>query len=146
MHLDYEKHPITKRERRLNIILYLNRDWQHEWGGATELWDKNMSKCVARSHVAYNTAILFKTNDISWHGVPERITCPEGVFRKTFSCYFFTDLEESDTKKRRLKAHFVKRPQDEFDARLEELYKIRSNRRIEKEDMDAIFPEWTVDM
>lgn len=36
IHLDYEKHPISGKERRLNLILYLNKKWKEEWLGSTE--------------------------------------------------------------------------------------------------------------
>ena len=36
MHLDYEKHPILENKQRyLNIIIYLTKDWKTEWGGET---------------------------------------------------------------------------------------------------------------
>ena len=44
----------------------------------------------------------------------------------------------------RTKATFVKRPQDDEDERMNELYKIRPYRRIEKEDMDKIWPDWKI--
>ena len=44
---DYEKHPLLKnKERRLNIILYLNKTWKDEWNGDTELWNTDMTKNV----------------------------------------------------------------------------------------------------
>ena len=45
LHLDYEKHSrLYNKERRLNIILYLNKDWKEEWNGDTQLWNKDVSK------------------------------------------------------------------------------------------------------
>jgi hypothetical protein len=41
------------------------------------LWDEKMENCVVKSEIKFNTAIIFKTNEISWHGVPEVIMCPE---------------------------------------------------------------------
>ena len=72
MHLDYEKHPISNKERRLNIILYLSKKWKSEWNGDTQLWDRDMSQCVKKCHIRFNRAIIFKTNDLSWHGLPEK--------------------------------------------------------------------------
>ena len=39
MHLDYSIHPINSMERRVNLIVYLNSDWQEEWGGDLQLWE-----------------------------------------------------------------------------------------------------------
>ena len=143
MHLDYEKHPFFDKERRLNIILYMSKDWKEEWNGETQLWDKNMEKCIVKSHVKFNTAIIFKTNEISWHGLPEPITCPENVLRKSIAYYYISPIfsKSSDDKIGndgsgfRTKATFTKRPDDPYDELKEKLYKIRSLRLITKEDL-----------
>lgn len=150
MHLDYEKHPYIEKERRLNIILYLSKDWKDEWNGQTELWDKQMTECVTKSPVKFNTAIIFKTNEISWHGVPEKIKCPIDIYRKSFAFYYISDIitEENenifgnDGTGYRTKATFMKRPQDPYYEQMEKLYKIRPIRRIEKKDLDEIWPDW----
>lgn len=151
MHLDYEKHPYSGKQRRLNIILYLNKQWDEKWNGYTELWDKNMNNCITKSHVKFNTALLFRTNEISWHGIPEKIMCPENIYRKTLAYYYISPLEnDSDNAKAgnngsgyRTKAYFVKRPQDVEDNRMTQLFNIRPQRRIEEGDMKTIWPEWT---
>ncbi len=153
MHLDYEKHPYSGMQRRLNVILYMNKEWDSSWNGATELWDKNMEKCVAKSEVKFNTAIIFKTNEISWHGVPEIIMCPENIFRKTIAYYYVSPLESmaitdkvgNDGSGYRTKATFVKRPQDIEDERINKLHKIRPYRRIECNDMTKIWYDWKLD-
>lgn len=53
LHLDY------KKQKRINIILYLNKKWQKEWNGYTELWNANVSKCIYKSNVIFNNAIIF---------------------------------------------------------------------------------------
>jgi dTDP-glucose 4,6-dehydratase len=150
MHLDYEKHPHMEKERRLNIILYMSKDWNPEWHGDTQLWNEDMSLCVKRSNVEFNTAIIFKTNEISWHGLPEPIKCPEGVYRKTIAYYYVspivTGFKENkfgnDGTGYRTKACFIKRPEDPYDERMEKLYKIRPMRLITEKDLEEIYPEW----
>ena len=154
MHLDYEKHPITGKQRRLNIILYMSKDWKEEWNGQTELWDKDMKECKIKSPVIFNTAIIFKTNEISWHGVPEKIKCPDNIYRKSIAYYYVSNLEEEKDNSKfgddgsgyRTKATFIKRPSDLYDEKMEQLYKIRPFRRIEQTDMDEIWPEWKYDV
>lgn len=154
MHLDYEKHPITGKERRLNLILYLSKEWDPKWNGETQLWNETMTECIVKSPVEFNTAFIFKTNDISWHGLPEKITCPAGTHRKSLAYYYVSDMLTRELNDKvgndgtgyRSKAAFVKRPEDLLIPQMEELYKIRPHRRIEKEDMEKIWPEWTPEL
>jgi len=153
MHLDYEKHPIKEnRQRRLNIIFYLNNVWDESWNGATELWNPEMTKCVKKSFPNRNRALIFETSEMSWHGVPDKILCPDNVFRKSLALYYLSPLKSkpdgsklgADIDGYRKKAVFVKRPQDKYDERMEKLYKIRPFRRITSEDMTEIWPEWSI--
>lgn len=143
MHLDFEKNPISGKERRLNLILFLNNEWKPEWNGGLELWEKNMSKCGNKVVPKFNTAIIFRTNDISFHGLPEPILCPEGIFRQTLAFYWMSELT---TKKNpafyRSKAKFLPRPIDPQDERIKKLCEIRATRRITIDDMEQIFPHW----
>jgi dTDP-glucose 4,6-dehydratase len=152
MHLDYEKHPLLNKERRLNIIIYLNKEWKNEWNGQTELWDKNMENCITKSEVKFNNCIIFKTNNDSWHGIPEKINCPDDQYRKTIAYYYISPLKSvaSDNKfgnsgnGYRVKASYKKRPCDNKDneEKMDKLYKIRPHRLITKKDMDEIWSDW----
>ena len=137
IHLDYEKHPLSGKERRLNLILYLNREWKDEWYGGTELWNEEVSKCITKSNIKFNSCLIFKTNDISWHGLPEPINCPDNVFRKTLAYYYVSPLEsKKNDEEYRKKATYTLRPQDEKSEYLQRLIKIRSERRLEEEDLE----------
>jgi Rps23 Pro-64 3,4-dihydroxylase Tpa1-like proline 4-hydroxylase len=143
IHLDYEKHPFSGKERRLNVILILTKNWNPEWNGLNELWDKNVTECIKKTDNIFNRVILFKTNDISWHGLPEKIICPENVYRKSLAYYYVSPLNNiKDESKYRSKAVFVKRPTDKYDENIEELYKIRPYRRITCDDMKKYMPDW----
>ena len=146
LHLDYEKHPKLDKERRLNIILYMSKGWKKEWNGSTELWDNEVKECKVKSEVKFNTAIIFKTNEISWHGMPEKLKCPEGVYRKSLAYYYISPLVTNKEEVKvgnnedgyRIKAAFTKRPNDECNKIKEELYKIRPYRLITEEDMQKL--------
>ncbi len=146
IHLDYEKHPYSGKERRLNIILFMSKNWNTDWNGANELWNDDVSQCITKTNVKFNRAIIFKTNDISWHGLPDKILCPENAFRKSLAYYYVSPLNtqknENDYRK---KAKFIKRPQDSYNENIQKLYEIRSNRRITKNDMEIIIPNWIVE-
>lgn len=151
VHLDYEQHPILKnKERRLNIILFITKDWKEEWHGDNQLWDTNLIDKV-HTQIKFNRAIIFKTNDISWHGLPDKITCPEGVYRKSIAYYYISDLVSkaydnkygNDGSGHRTKATYIQVPNEPYNDKIQQLIKIRPFRRIEKEDMEQIWAEWT---
>lgn len=155
MHLDYEKHIMLKtKQRRLNVILFFTKDWKEEWNGDNQLWSNDMKECVVKTYPKFNSAIIFKTDEITWHGLPEKIMCPEGIFRKSFAYYYISPLVSNSSENKigndgsgyRTKATFVKRPTDPVIPELEKLYKIRPYRRIEKRDMEEIWPEWTPEL
>ena len=57
-------------DRRVNILIYLNKNWENDYGGDLQLWDKNMEKCE-KIFPLFNTMVIFSTNDFSNHGHPE---------------------------------------------------------------------------
>ncbi|XGB38807.1 MAG: 2OG-Fe(II) oxygenase [Cyanobacteria bacterium LVE1205-1] len=48
IHADFCRHYETGLDRRINILIYLNRDWQEEYGGHLQLWDSDMKRCEKR--------------------------------------------------------------------------------------------------
>ena len=90
IHSDFNFHPILKLDRRLNVLVYLNRDWREEYGGHLELWDRSMSRCVRRILPAFNRTVVFSTTDFSFHGHPHPLTCPPGRSRRSVSFYYYT--------------------------------------------------------
>lgn len=90
IHADFNMHPILRLRRRINLILYLNEDWQEEWGGALELWDRPMRQCVERVVPLQGRAVIFNTDSDSWHGHPDPLECPEDVTRRSIALYYYT--------------------------------------------------------
>ena len=79
-----------KLDRRLNILLYLNRDWDENWGGDLQLFDRDMSGPVIRVFPHFNTCVIFTTTSFSYHGHPDPITCPEDRSRRSLALYYFS--------------------------------------------------------
>jgi Rps23 Pro-64 3,4-dihydroxylase Tpa1-like proline 4-hydroxylase len=89
IHVDFNIEPHTKLRRRLNFLIYLNKDWQDEWEGHLELWDVNKTKCVKRIAPEFNRAVIFNTNGSSWHGHPTPLKTPEHITRKSLALYYY---------------------------------------------------------
>jgi hypothetical protein len=95
VHADFTRHHHQKNwRRRVNVIIYLNPDWRPEWGGAIELWDHAMTRCVVAVPPMANDAVIFNTDELAYHGFPDPITCPPGTTRKSLALYYYT-LEEA---------------------------------------------------
>ncbi len=139
MHLDYNIHPISGKERRINLIVYMNKDWKEEYGGKIELYDTNKNK-ISEELPLFNTAIIFKTNDLSYHGLPYPIKCPDDKFRQSIAIYYVSDPHENLTK--RFKAEFFPQLNQPVGEELAKLYEIRKERLITNADLTNYFPDW----
>lgn len=96
IHTDFRKHhQFEGWQRRVNLILYLNPDWQEEWNGHLELWNSDMSACVRKYSPSFNHAVVFTTDGPSYHGHPAPLACPPGVARRSLALYYFTEGAES---------------------------------------------------
>lgn len=91
IHADFNKHRWSKLDRRLNVLVYLNKDWEEEWGGHFELWDKKMQGCKKKLLPVFNRLAIFSTTDFSYHGHPDPLQCPAGRSRKSFALYYYTN-------------------------------------------------------
>jgi len=92
LHADFTNHHYHRNwQRRCNLILFLNSDWRDEWGGALELWERDLSACRVRVPVRNNTAVIFETGRDTFHGYPDRLTCPPGTSRKSLALYYYTE-------------------------------------------------------
>lgn len=126
IHADFNYHYKTKNLRVINCILFLNEDWKEEYGGHLELWDEEMKGCVQKVLPIFNRIVIFNTNDVSYHGHPDPLTCPENVNRKSIAMYYYIDVgDESIFEKESRSTKYMRRPSDPHDAAIEEERRIR---------------------
>lgn len=131
IHLDYSIHPITHKERRCNLIVFLNRRWDTATGNL-QLWDKSLTTHVEIKPI-WNTAVLFRTSDKSYHGIPRPIKCPLGTYRKSLAVYYVSQPRESAPS--RPKAEFFPHPNQPVSDKLQNLYDIRKQRVLTSDDL-----------
>jgi hypothetical protein len=91
VHADFNKHGRFGLDRRLNALLYLNKDWREEYGGHLELWNREVTQCEAKILPVFNRLAVFGTTDFTYHGHPNPLQCPEGMTRKSLALYYFTN-------------------------------------------------------
>lgn len=90
IHADFRINDKLHLHRRLNIIIYLNENWQEEWGGQLELWDRKMTAKVRGVSPVFNRCVVFNTDADSFHGHPDPLQTPEGVPRRSIALYYYT--------------------------------------------------------
>jgi hypothetical protein len=82
MHADFSRSPVTGKYRWLNMLVYLNHDWDEE-GGCLQLWDDNGPAITVAPE--FNRTVVFRTSGSSWHGHPVPNTRP----RRSVAAYFY---------------------------------------------------------
>lgn len=90
VHADFNIHNKMKLQRRLNLLIYLNDDWDESFGGHLELWDREMKSCQKRVSPLLGRAVVFSTDLDSFHGHPDPLTCPPERSRRSIATYYYT--------------------------------------------------------
>lgn len=80
----------TGLTRRLSLIIYLNKDWKHEYGGQFELWNSDGTRQEAVVEPLFNRTMIFEIAANNFHGVPQTVLCPNGRSRNSFLVYYHT--------------------------------------------------------
>jgi len=91
VHADYNKHFKYKLDRRINLLIYLNKEWTSSMMGDLELWDSDMKQCVAKISPIFNRTVIFSTTSTSFHGQPGEVSCPSGMSRKSIALYYYSN-------------------------------------------------------
>ena len=84
--------------QHVNLIYYLNKDWDERWGGNLELWDREKTHCVSKVAPLFNRAVLFETSRFSYHGHPHPLQCPEDRRRNSLAVYYYIPNRPTDEK------------------------------------------------
>lgn len=100
VHADFNRHTRLDLERRLNAILYLNKDWEESYGGHLQIWDNDMTRCEKAVLPVFNRLLVFATLSTANHGHPDPLTCPPDRARRSMALYYYTserpDLGEDE--------------------------------------------------
>ena len=110
IHTDFLAHPRHPTwRRRVNLLIYLNQDWNPDWNGDLEMWDERMQRCERSYSPNFNRSIIFETGAQSLHGHPRPLSCPAGEARRSLALYYF---QESPQRLRLLPTTYRSRPDD----------------------------------
>lgn len=91
VHADFNWHTQLKLDRRINVLIYLNKDWKEEYGGHFELWNRDMTAAEQKIQPLFNRCAIFSTTSYSYHGHPNPLTCPPDRTRKSIATYYYSN-------------------------------------------------------
>ena len=112
VHADFRINKQLHLNRRLNMLIYLNKDWQKDYGGHLEIWDRSMSKCCELIAPIFNRCVIFNTDADSYHGHPDPLNTPENITRKSIALYYYTASKHVYSETPAHSTMYVGRPND----------------------------------
>lgn len=130
IHADFRVNESLQLIRRVNLLIYLNKDWKDEYAGKLELWDTKMTKKVKDVAPLFNRCVIFNTDEDSFHGHPDPLTTPEGITRKSIALYYYTATPIKNDSGESRHTLYVARPDDsaQVKADVKKLAKKREKR------------------
>ncbi len=90
VHADFRINEQLHLNRRINMLIYLNKDWAPEYGGHLELWDRKMKSKIDSVAPLFNRCVIFNTDADSYHGHPDPLNTPAEITRKSIALYYYT--------------------------------------------------------
>lgn len=90
IHADFRIHPKLRAHRRVNVLIYLNKEWEECWNGNLELWSPDMKEMIRSVEPTFNRCVIFNTEEDAFHGHPNDLLVPDNVTRKSIALYYYT--------------------------------------------------------
>lgn len=129
LHVDYNYHPVTRLDRRVNVLVYLNSGWKPEWGGALELHSRN-SPIVRMISPTLGRMVIFGTTDSNIHGHPDPLECPNSKTRKSIALYYYSNGRPRCERRAPHSTVFLPRPGEPLDPEKQKLRMLRAKKRL----------------
>lgn len=117
IHADFNKHHYIDIDRRINLLIYLNKKWDEVWGGDFQMFDENMNGPLKRIYPHFNTCVIFNTTSSTFHGHPDPLMCPENRSRKSLALYYFSSGRPSYESNTSHGTLFKERKYEKFDLK-----------------------------
>lgn len=145
VHADFNRLDRLNLDRRLNLLIYLNKDWDDAWGGYLELWDHEMAACAKKIAPTFATAVVFTTTSESFHGHPDPLQCPEDRTRNSLALYYYTSGDGGAGSSPTHTTLWQSRPRERLGARWRELvppvvFRVRRNLRRRRANTRELMP------
>lgn len=96
VHTDFNWNEELKLHRALSLIIYITPNWEKEWGGGLEFYNKDRV-LTYKADCLFNTALLWKYDKFGYHGYEDPISCPNNLSRNTLRLFYY--VSDSQHKK-----------------------------------------------
>ena len=98
LHTDFNWHKNLKLYRRINLLIFLNQNWESAWGGDLLLVKKNEKGLEIKKKIPpeINTSVIFNTDHKSIHGHPFPMKLPENISRDSIAIYYYSSNKPED--------------------------------------------------
>lgn len=90
VHSDYINHRELPLARCVNLLVYLNHDWQADWHGDLELWEDGAAAPTVSIPPLFNQTVIFNTTTNALHGFTNPLRCPADRSRRLISVYYWS--------------------------------------------------------
>ena len=90
VHADFNTDERRMLLRRINALIYLNKDWKPDYHGELELWTEDMRSRIASIPPIFNRCVIFNTTSTAFHGHPTPLASPPGITRKSIALYYYS--------------------------------------------------------
>ncbi len=94
MHTDFNFNKRLNLHRRINVLYYLNSNYQDDWNGKLKLSltpaREKASQMTAIAPI-FNRLVIFNTNDKTFHGHPEPLLFPNDTPRTSLAFYYYSN-------------------------------------------------------
>jgi 2-oxoglutarate-Fe(II)-dependent oxygenase superfamily protein len=89
VHADRNMDHFSGLERRLAMLVYLNKAWEPQFGGQLELWNQDATRCEKVIEPIFNRTVIFEIADKNFHAV-QPVNDRSGRKRISFAVYYHT--------------------------------------------------------
>ena len=101
MHTDfntYHHKTFGKLDRRINLLIYMNKDWNSNYKGDLIMYNPKNKSNIKRIEPIFNRCVIFNTTNKSIHGHPELLNVPkDNIYRKSIAVYYYTKNKNNET-------------------------------------------------
>lgn len=111
MHADFNWHEKLAVHRRINLLIYLNEEWEESYQGDLILASMDEHKNLLPGRAVspkFNTTVIFITDDTSFHGHPVPLNVPDGRRRNSLAAYYYQSTRADSQSAGRLQTLYVR--------------------------------------